>query len=62
MLGGEVRVREGAGLGILEDGAGGGRHGAHCVDGGVVHGLDSHGVGLVEDGLQRPGRHRPVAP
>lgn len=62
MLGGEVQVGEGVGLGLLEERAGARRHRAHGVDGGAVGRPHGGGVGLAEDGLQGLAGHRPAAP
>lgn len=62
MLGGEVQVGEGVGLGLLEERAGARRHRAHGVDGGAVGRPHGGGVGLAEHGLHGLAGHRPVAP
>ena len=48
MLGGEVQVGEGVGLGLLEERAGARRHRAHGVDGGAAEQGFRHGERVTE--------------
>lgn len=61
VLRGEVEVGQGVGLGPLEERTRAGRQHVHRVDGSPVGRPRGGGVRLAEDGLHRPGRHRPMA-
>lgn len=61
VLGGEVQVRERAGLRVLEQRPRGGGQGADRVDRRAVRRPHGGGVRLAEDRLHRLGRHRPMA-
>lgn len=61
VLRGEVEVGQGVGLGLLEERTRAGRQRVHRVDGSPVGRPRAGGVRPAEDGLHRPGRHRPMA-
>lgn len=61
VLRGEVEVGQGVGLGPLEERTRAGRQRVRRVDGSPVGRPRGGGVRLAEDGLHRPGRHRPMA-